>query len=101
MTTRRAPPLLPENIDGSSYLYISLVRPYPCDFSECALRACTPDGVLHNFRPRVLRVFTRGPHTRALHATFAHAASISGVPCEFLSVSKETDTYPVRTASTT
>jgi hypothetical protein len=29
MTARRAAPLLPENNDGSSYLYIRLLRPYP------------------------------------------------------------------------
>src|SRR5882757_3530820 len=102
MTTRKAPPRRPENNDGSSYLYISLVSALPLRFLLSALRARTLGRVLHNFCPRVLRVFTRGPHTCVTrHPCSRRIWIIGSVPCEFLSVSKEVDTYPARTASTT
>src|SRR3981081_4355944 len=56
MTARKAAPLLPENNDGSSYLYISLSDPTPESIhldAPCAPRDARP---LHDWKARNILV---------------------------------------------
>src|ERR1700737_2163722 len=77
MTARKAAPLLPENNDGSSYLYISLNDP-------------TPESI----QSRCRRAPTRCASFKRLEGTQRSRR----VP-SFPSASKEVDTYRARTAS--
>src|SRR5882757_6568435 len=102
MTTRRAPPRLPENNDGSSYLYISLVRPYPCVSLKCTTRVHPRKSAAQLLPACTARLYARPSHACVTRHLRSRRIWIFGsVPCEFLSVSKEVDTYPARTASTT
>src|SRR5258707_10334364 len=76
MTARKAAPLLPENNDGSSYLYISLSDP-------------TPESI-HLDAPSATR--------RASFTRLEGTQRFRRVP-SFPSASKEVDTYRARTAS--
>src|ERR1700737_361878 len=76
MTARKAAPLLPENNDGSSYLYISLSDPTP---ESIHLVAAVRDA-------------------RPLHVSKARDIFVASL---LPSASKEPDTYRARTASAT
>src|ERR1700687_1597816 len=101
MTTRKAPPRLPENNDGSSYLYISLVRPSPCVSLKCTTREHPRKSAAQFLPACTARLYARPSHACVTRHLRSRRIESSSVPCEFLSVSKETDTYPARTASTT